>query len=275
MTRIAVFSDPHAGHVVGLTPPGWQTGDTTGLNGDFGKRRKAARVRAACWRRYVEILREMAPIHRTLFLGDGIDGNNSRDGGTELIEPDRMEQAKMTVAALDEIRRHAAKGYKIRGVYGTPYHTGQAEDFERMIASEAGFDGIGAHDWPEIEGVVFDIKHHVGSSSIPHGRGTAVLREMLWNELWHRQKHQPLGKVILRGHVHYSVGVWQPDFELGERWAFTCPALQAMGSKFGSRMCSGLVHWGMLFFDVEKGKVVGFHNRITLIHEQVAKTVKF
>jgi len=159
--------------------------------------------------------------------------------------------------------------------HNTGYHTGSYEDWENKIANDAGFEAIGAHDWPEVEGVVFDVKHHVGSSSIPHGRATATLKEMLWNELWSVHEHQPRSDVMLRFHVHYSQGVWNPDMTGKDRWGFTCPALQAMGSKFGARRCSGMVHWGLMHFDCENGKVVDWGAHIIPITRQKAKAVKF
>ena len=41
-----------------------------------------------------------------------------------------------------------------------------SEDFEELIAKELNAK-IGSHEWLDIRGNIFDIKHHIGSSSSP------------------------------------------------------------------------------------------------------------
>lgn len=277
ITRVVVVSDLHCGHAVGLTHHRYQWPVTEHENGDLTKRSKFAKIQQACWRAYAKALAALAPIDRAICVGDAIEGRGERSGGTELITTDREVQADMAVAALDEIRRHAANGYRLTGVYGTTSHCGSdGEDYENLVERRAGMVHLGAHDWPSVNGLVFDVKHHIGSSSIPHGRATATLREMLWNELWAVNKHQPRADVLVRGHCHYAQGVWTPDMDGRDRWGFTLPALQAIGSRYGSRMCSGIVHWGFMHFDVSsKGELVDWRAHITTIEEQVAKAREF
>jgi hypothetical protein len=162
------------------------------------------------------------------------------------------------------------KGVKQYGVFGTPYHTGYEEDWELPVAENAGWEKVGNHEWIDVNGCVFDLKHKIGSSAIPHGRGTAILRDMLWNDLWAMRELQPKARVMLRGHAHYYMGVDTDDCA-----GFICPALQGWGTKFGSRECSGLVHWGLMHFDVDqKGNIVNWGKHIKKIELQVAKASK-
>lgn len=274
ITRVLALGDTHCGHAVGLTHPDYQWSEhKPNGDGDLTKRSKYARIQRECWQNYKKILTSIEPIHKVLFLGDAIDGRGAKSGGVELITSDREDQCDMAASALNEIRLHAAKGFAIRAVYGTDYHVGSdGEDWENIVADKAGIDKIGSHEWPSVNGLVFDMKHKVGSSSIPHGRSTATLREMLWNEIWAAQEHQPRCDVLLRGHVHYAQGVWAPDITGRDRWGFTLPALQAMGSRYGARQCSGIVHWGMMHFDVSsKGELVDWKAHIVTITRQVAK----
>jgi len=270
MKRVLVFGDCHCGHAVGLTSPRYQwAAKRDGRGKDLTKHGKFAAIQAECWFAYQKVLRELEPIDRAIFMGDAIDGRGERSGGTELITTDREEQCNMAVAVCDEIRLHAAKGYRVRGVRGTDYHVaGGGEDWENIVAERAGFESIGAHDWPRVEGVTFDAKHHLGSSAVPHGRATATLRDMLWNELWAVQEHQPRADVLLRAHVHFAQGVWQPDMSGHDRWGFTVPALQALGSRYGALRCSGTVHWGLMHFDCDKGRVVDWGAHIMPIRAQ-------
>ena len=94
---------------------------------------------------------------------------------------------------------------------------------------------------------MIDIKHHVGSSQIPHGRHTAVARDRLQNVLWAEHDEQPKANIIIRSHVHYF------SFCGGSNWlAMTTPAMQGYGSKFGARRMSAPVDVGLIHFDIDE-----------------------
>ena len=132
----------------------------------------------------------------------------------------------------------------------------------------AGFSKIGSHEWVSVNGCVFDLKHKVGGSAIPHGRHTAIARDRMWNLLWAEKGLTPKAHVILRGHVHYH------NYCGGPGWvAMTLPALQGMGSKFGARQCSGLVDWGVVIFDVDDDGSFDWHAETVTIQAQCARIV--
>lgn len=272
VVRVIVASDPHCGSLQGLTPPQWQPGIHKEKEDPKTSRfLKFGKLQGVLWNRCMELLTHLAPYQVILWGGDMIEGKGTRSGGAELLVPDRIEQKNMAVAVCKEFAaRSNVLNVKQYGVYGTAYHTGYEEDWELMVAEEAGWEKIGSHEWIDVNGCVFDLKHKIGSSAVPHGRGTAVLREMLWNELWAARKLQPKAQVIIRGHAHYYMGV-----DTDECAAFICPALQGWGTKFGSRECSGLVHWGLMHFDIDRdGNVVNWDKHIIKLEEQTAKTCK-
>ena len=78
MKRIAVISDLHCGHVVGLTPPRWQS--AVGLVGE-----KIAAMQKTLWDLYTEEMDAIKPIDVLIVNGDCIDGKGKRSGSTELI----------------------------------------------------------------------------------------------------------------------------------------------------------------------------------------------
>jgi hypothetical protein len=243
--RVLVMSDMHCGHNIGLTPPAWQYKHTSGGS---TKRNKWGKTQRELWNAYKKLLRSVAPYDVLLFLGDAIDGKGLRSGGVENVTSSIAEQCDMAAYALNYTRTHARNNkYKIFGVYGTDYHVAvDGEDAEDNVARQAGFEKLAGHDWIDVNGCVFDIKHKVGSSGIPHGRHTAMAKEYLWAKEWAMSGQAPKPDVVLRGHVHYS------NFAGGPDWlAATCPALQGMGSRYGVRQCSGLVDWGIMTFDVE------------------------
>ena len=132
--------------------------------------------------------------------------------------------------------------------HNTPYHVGKLDDYEDLLAEHLGAT-IKDHPFFTIGGVTFDAKHKVGSSSVPYSRGTSIARDRLWNVLWAERGEQPKADVILRSHVHYHSYVGGPGWV-----AMTTPALQAAGTKYGGRACSGTVDWGVIVFEVEDGE---------------------
>ena len=239
MKRIVIVSDLHCGHHVGLTPPAWQIRGTD----HSGKRKKYAQIQREGWAWYEKKIKELQQIYLLVCNGDAIDGKGARSGGTEQITTDMEEKAKIAEAAL-----RIAKAKHIVMTHGTSYHTGESEDWENILACDLNADKIGSHEWIEIEGITIDCKHHIGTSSIPHGRHTAVAKENMWNALWAEHDMQPRADIIIRSHVHYF------DYCGGNGWlAMTTPALQAMGTKHGSRRCTGLVDFGLITINIENG----------------------
>lgn len=242
--RIFVGADLHCGHGAGLTPPEWWAE----LPRKTGKRyRRRGRVKFAesqrlHWQYFKDNVDALAPFDAALWNGDLIDGKGRRSGGTEQIATDRNEQADMAAECIDVV------GAPVNIItYGTPYHTGEDEDWEDTVADRVNANKIGGHEWVEINGVVFDLKHKVGSSGIPHGRATAVKRSRLWANEWARRGEFPSSNILIRSHVHYFDANLNAD-ELN----ITTPALQGPGTKYGVRQCEGTVDFGFLFFDIHK-----------------------
>lgn len=226
---VLCITDSHCGHKAGLTPPAYQTMD----------------AQAEVWDWYSQTIEPLKP-DVLLVGGDMIDGKGKRSGGTELITTDRFKQAQMATEVIDE-----AGCKEIIMVYGTPYHAGDEEDYESVIARTVGAF-ITGHAFPICNGLQFDLKHKVGSSTIPHGRATPIQKAKLWNKMWHdHNNEQPNADIILRGHVHYH------EYSGNSRGlAMTLPALQGWGSKFGIRQCEGIVDTGLVWFKIRPGETL-------------------
>ena len=236
--RLVVISDLHCGANTGLTPPDWQY---RYIKNDRTKHNKYATLQKQCWDFYEDTIQRLKPIDILIVNGDCIDGRGEKSGSIELIETDRQVQAEM---AAEAISRASAKN--IIMTYGTTYHvSSNGEDFENLVKSYVKADSLGAHEWVNVNGLIFDFKHHLGSSSVPYGRHTAVSRDYNWNVLWAERDEQPKAKILCRSHVHYFSFAGNKDF-LG----LTTPALQSQGTRFGARICSGTVDFGMVVFDV-------------------------
>lgn len=230
--RVVVIADLHCGHRVGLTPTKWQSAI-------LGQ--KYYRIQKELWKEYTNIITRLGKIDRLIVNGDCIDGRGKRSGGTELISVDRQAQVDMAADAINFCRAD-----RVVLTRGTPYHTGHAEEWENMLTDRVeNFHKIGDHEFYTVNGVIFDVKHHIGLSNIPHGQFTAISRDRLWNLIWAEYKMQPKADILIRSHVHYYGRNGGVDWD-----AFTTPALQGMGSKFGAKICSNLIYWGLIWFDV-------------------------
>jgi len=256
--RVLVMSDLHCGHRVGLTHPGFDR--------DTEPEREAIawNMRRVIWDWFTSTTDSMGKIDVLIVNGDAVDGKGKASGGTELLTTDRNDQVEMAVAAINYIGAGA-----VFMSYGTPYHTGKMEDWEDAVAREAKrVEKIGGEDTIEINGLNINYRHYVGSSSIPHGRHTAVAKEKMWNALWGERGEYPAADVVVRSHVHYHA------FCGGAGWlAMTTPSLQGYGTKFGGRRMSGTVDIGMVVFNIDKSGGYSwkpvllrlpFHNPISL-----------
>jgi hypothetical protein len=244
--RVVCIADLHCGHIVGLTPPNWDN------ERPKPHLKKSYSMRRIIWDFYQEQLRKLRPIDILLVNGDCIDGRNEGRGSTELLYVDRNDQVDMAVDAIKE-----AKAKTIVMAYGTGYHTGQEEDFERPIAQRVGALKIGSVDAIDVNGVIINYRHFISGSQVPHGRHTAVERDRTWNALWALRGEYPLAQIVIRSHVHYFTYCGD-----GQGLALTTPALEGYGSKYGARLLSGLVDIGLVYFDIESKEEWAWDKRI-------------
>ena len=268
--RVLVVSDFHCGHIVGLTPPEYQFHRGIDEESWWYKAQKTQRELWDWYEREINLLKQECPIDIVIANGDLIDGRGDRSGSTECITPDRAKQADMAVRCLNITD---ARDYVL--TYGTAYHTGTEEDFEDIIVQQLRAEErtdtvkIGSHEWVDVNGTIFDCKHHLGSSSVPHARFTALAKDQLWNELWAVHDEQPRADIVIRSHVHYHI------FAGDATWmGVTMPALQAMGTKFGSRRCSGRVNIGFLHFDIDADGAYAWQLHQAKLKVSKAKAVK-
>ncbi len=235
-----IEADYHSHHRAGLNAPDYWMPER-GANSKWG------RVQRELWDARCKILAKIGPVDFHAINGDAFDGRGEKSGSTELLaDPSWLNQIKNAEQVAREVE---FKGDERRILSrGTGYHTGQLDDYEDMLAENLGAT-IKDHPFFTVEGVTFDLKHKIGTSSIPHGRGTPIARDRLWNVLWAERGEQPKADVIIRSHVHYH------SYCGGAGWvAMTTPALQAAATKYGGRVCSGTVDWGVVVFEVEDGE---------------------
>jgi len=251
MKKVVIISDLHCGSIYGLTPPKYFTDHH--LN-----------IQSESWLAYNKIARNWKKPDILICNGDMIEGTQSKQGGAELITPDRNVQCDMAIECINEF-----KAKQIFMTFGTAYHNGEnCEDFEYQIAKRVGAT-IEGRLFLEIEGITFDVRHKVGNSTIPHGRATSLLKELAWDLIKEASGSGPKVDVIIRSHVHHNIWV-----EIPNKIAFITPALQAQGGRFGSRQCSGDIHWGAIRLTIKNGKIIGKDVDICTIQGSKPKVIK-
>ena len=233
--RVVVISDTHCGHMTGLTPPEYQLMDDS-LYAKFQKE---------SWNWYVNMIERLKPIDVLICNGDMIDGRQEKGGGQELLVGDRFKQIQMAQRCINVF--DAKKIYLTKG---TPYHVGKLEQFEVDLAEKVGGD-IKAVQKLNINGCVFDVRHKIGRSAIPHGRFTTMARRGMWNDLMTIGKSEQRANIIIASHVHYFIYLGHSN----NRLMITTPALQGY-SEYGAMECEGNVDYGMVKFDISENGVV-------------------
>lgn len=231
-TRILFISDLHSGHIVGITPPQ----HNTKVDGYEYQRDEL-------WGGYIDMIKEVGPVDILIVNGDGVDGRGERAGSRDIIEIQQSKQMDWAEEAIDHIERK-----KTIIIEGTTYHTGLSTAWEEQLAIRIGAT-YSRRFFGSFDDVIFDVRHFIAGSVIPHGRATPAMREKLWNTLWAKEGVQPEANVVVRSHVHYPLYVGDDDYV-----AIITPGLQGLGGIYGEKMCSGVIKFGMLLVTCDRGK---------------------
>lgn len=258
--RILVLSDLHCGSQVGLTPPPWQTKPSGRKVHD-----KFAELQSTAWDWYIKEIKSLNKIDICFVLGDCIDGADRKGAGVGQITTDLEEQTEM---AIDALRFVKAKKYVF--VYGSGYHvTGQdGTDYEKRIARTLG-GPIGNHEFVDVNGVTFNLKHVCGRTSIPHGKGTLLHKQKLWEQMWADYKDFPKSDILLRGHVHYFYAVQDAKYLM-----MTSPCMKTLGDKYGGRNFVDVIDYGFVHFDVSDSGSYNWQVHIANFERQKQKVRK-
>jgi hypothetical protein len=256
VTNILLGGDFHCGAQQGITPPGYEEGAKT----------KWSDTQKLLWDNYQEIVNTLPPVDYFFLLGDLLHGQESRQDGYGLVTGDLHRQAEMAVKAIKIVR---ARKYAM--VYGTEYHvTVGGVDMEDVIADKLGIsqEARGDHIFPKVAGYQFDLKHRVGCSSIPESRVRLLAKEMEYAKQWFLEGVQPMPDILVRAHCHYYAEAHGTTGH-GDWMAIGIPGLQGLGSRYGARVCTGVINFGLVLLTINEGEPV--QCRKVLRRPQVAK----
>jgi hypothetical protein len=244
LKKLLVWGDTHAGSEEGWT------------HESYHRRSRNPKVHRQANKQVKAWLEEYGPFDSAVHMGDTIDGSQYKSKGTGLITSDMYEQIEMAGRLTETIRMYGKRrGFKMAAVTGTCYHVDvEGTSAERYMKDQGYFDIVDDRLLLDVGGCSMDFRHKIGNSSIPNGDTSAARKEAAWNALLENAGCQDHADVVVRGHVHKITESFSPD--LGH--AFTSPALQLKGGKFGKQMCNGWYHFGILVLYVDGGKLIGY-----------------
>lgn len=241
MKKVMAIGDLHCGSMVGLTHPDWIIRE--------GRDKSYYDIQVNLWNQFNEIVDAAGTVDALIVNGDVVDGKGCASGGTEQITTDMLEQTDMAIAAISQIDFK-----KAFFTYGTPYHvtTKSGEDFEKIVANAFNAP-IEDETNVEVDGVLFNAKHKLGTSPSSFNRATAISKQHIWDVLNSHYGQDPTIDVFLRSHVHFYFHCDDSHYD-----GFILPALQASATKFGARQCYGSTDCGVMLFYVEDGKLESY-----------------
>ena len=255
--RVLLAGDFHCGHKAGLTPKGYQ------IPLDSENERHYAEFQRETWDFFERQILELSPFSHAIFNGDLIDGRGKKSKGTEQLTTDRLTQVDMA----EKVVRTVNATYNVF-TYGTPYHTGDGEDYEKIIAQRVG--GIlNPENLINIGGVILNVKHHTNGSGVPYGAATPLLKDALWTDIWAHLEDNPTADIVVRSHTHTFLKVND-----GFRTAIVLPALQGAMTKYGTVRCTKVVHWGFAYVDIFDDRRFELHEVMYLPESQKRKVIE-
>ena len=167
--RVVFLADTHIGSSYGSMPPSMQ-----GKSGN----EQLNEYQRLLWEFYTRVIDDLRPIDKLVMVGDAIDGDGYKDSGLSVVTSNRILQVD---GAEEFLRYTKVPPERIYIVQGTDSHVASGgpgvtkESWEWILAKQMGvpLDPTGLegnvfiHRNIRFNGLVFDIRHFTGSSSVP------------------------------------------------------------------------------------------------------------
>jgi hypothetical protein len=226
MKAVIVVSDLHCGSSLGLTA---EQRMPMAEGGGYDPSRFQLDV-AKAWKDFFKVhvpkVTRGAKKRVLCVNGDIIDG--AHHNTVALATNNLQIQETWAISLLKE----AAKGFdEVYCTLGTEAHTQPGGQSDERIAVAIGAvkndDGMSAswQQWLDVDGIVINIAHHIGTTSSAAYESSAVMREMVAALVEAGQWEQRLPDVIIRSHRHRFIRIAIPSAK-GEIQAAVSPGWQ-------------------------------------------------
>lgn len=211
MKTITVVSDLHIGSSVGLC-------DESGFQLSDGGVYLGSKFQNAIWKAWQSFFSFANSISANaekkilIINGDLVDGahHNTVALATNNIE----SQEDAAIRMLQPVTKDFDMTFVTRG---TEAHTQPGAQSDERIAKGIGAvkDEIGQYSrwqlWLDVDNVIFNIAHHIGTTSSAAYESSAVMREMVAGLVEAGQWGQRLPDVMIRSHRHRFIGLMIPS----------------------------------------------------------------
>lgn len=249
---LLVISDLHVGSTAGLCPRG-------GLQCDDGVIVPPSNNQVELVKAFDDLVLTALAVKnvgsRALICnGDLVDGFHHNTVAITTNNIDRQEAGAIEI--LSEIAGKFDKVYINRGTEAHVGQSGQSEErIARMIGAEKNEQGnySSYQTWLDVDGVIFNIAHHIQTTSSAAYESSAVMRELTAAMVEAGQWKQHTPDVLIRSHRHRYSQVIIPSWR-GEIRAAVTPGFQ-LRTPFVERIDRmRLPHIGGLIILVEDGQ---------------------
>jgi len=202
--RIVVIDSLHCGSIYGLHPPNFKASSDASVPQNPGQK-----YLWDCWKDFITWATQK-PTTAVVVLGDIIDGDQRRQGGTEKCLATLGDQIEAAVQSLFWFG-----GAPFYLVQGTEYHDESAGRAVDEIATRVGarrYVGLGAgyrtHEVLDlkIDGTTINFAHH-GPGCVGLYRATGADKEGIFSALAGKEGKAPRADVVVRGHWHFFIHV--------------------------------------------------------------------
>ena len=251
---VTVVSDLHVGSSLGLCPT---SGMILGEGGIYMPSRfqlEIGRAFELFFSAHVKQINRGAKKRILVFNGDLIEGNHHN---TVALASNNIEvQEAAAIALLKPVVKEFDQVFVVRG---TEAHVGPGAQSDERIAKALGAIPLeeGQNSWwqlwLDVDGMIFNIAHHLGTTSSAAYESSAVMRELVAALVEAGQWQQQMPDVMVRSHRHRFIELAIPKVD-GKIHAVVTPSFQ-LRTPFVERLDRfRQPHIGGVCFVVESGK---------------------
>ena len=221
---ITVISDLHVGSSVSILPEGGLMPDDGGIYKGSKLQDELGRV----WEIFFDDIRKIKQISKRVLVinGDSVDGFHHNT--VALATNNLMIQEKAAVALLLPKVAMFDEVFVTRGTEAHVQSGAQSEErVARAINAKPDENGNYARWqlWMDVKGMVFNVAHHIGTTSSAAYESSAVMREMVAALVEAGQWEQKLPDVLVRSHRHRFIVIGIPSAK-GRIQAVVTPSWQ-------------------------------------------------
>ena len=272
---LVVVADLHVGSSTGLCPRSGMALD----DGGYYKPSKMQEYLNDCWEHFFGVyvpLVTMGADKRILVInGDAVDGFHHNT--VALATNNIMSQERASASLIKDVAVNFDETYFVRG---TEAHVQQSAQSDERIAKEVGAipDSNGDHArwqlWLDLNGVLFNIAHHLGTTSSAAYESSAPMREMVAGLVESGQWNKQMPDFFIRSHRHRYIEISIPSDNDKQITIMVTPAWQLRTPFVEKIDRMRMPHIGGIVINIEDNCECRAHHKVYKLPTQAIEIVK-